>query len=88
MIFLLKHSARIGSILVGTTLACSGALAQTTERPDLQGICTHAVKKGSAIHLLGNLKGNSHGEVGLNGSGNHLHIRALRVETHMNRRSP
>ena len=42
MIFLLKHTARIGSLLVFTTLACSGALAQNTERPDLEGICPNA----------------------------------------------
>lgn len=42
MIFLLKHTARIWSLLVFTTLACSGAMAQNTERPDLQGIWTNA----------------------------------------------
>lgn len=42
MTFPLKHTARVGSLLICTTLACSGALAQTTERPDLQGIWTNA----------------------------------------------
>ena len=41
MIFPLKHTARMGSLLVGSTLACSLALAQTTERPDLEGIWTN-----------------------------------------------
>lgn len=42
MKFLPKHTARIGSLLVCTTLACSGALAQNAERPDLEGIYTNA----------------------------------------------
>ena len=42
MTFPLKHTARVGSLLICTTLACSGALAQTTERPDLEGIWTNA----------------------------------------------
>lgn len=42
MIFLLKPTARIGSLLICTALACSSALAQTAERPDLQGIWTNA----------------------------------------------
>jgi hypothetical protein len=42
MAFLLKHTTRIGSLLICTTLACSGALAQNAERPDLQGIWTNA----------------------------------------------
>jgi hypothetical protein len=42
MIILLKHTARIGSLLVCTMLACSAALAQKAERPDLQGIWTNA----------------------------------------------
>ena len=42
MTFPSKHTARIGSLLICTTLACSGALAQTTERPDLEGIRTNA----------------------------------------------
>jgi len=42
MTFPSKHTARIGSLLICTTLACSGALAQNTERPDLEGIWTNA----------------------------------------------
>ena len=42
MTFLRKHTARIGSLLVCATLACSGALAQNTERTDLEGIWTNA----------------------------------------------
>ena len=42
MTFPLKHTARIGSLLICTTLAGSGALAQNTERPDLEGIWTNA----------------------------------------------
>ena len=42
MTFPLKHTARVGSLLICTTLACSGALAQNTERPDLEGIWTNA----------------------------------------------
>jgi hypothetical protein len=42
MTFLPKHSNHISSLLLCTTLACTGALAQTAERPDLQGIWTNA----------------------------------------------
>lgn len=42
MTFPLKPTARIGSLLICTALACSGALAQNTGRPDLQGIWTNA----------------------------------------------
>ena len=42
MKILLKHTARIGSLLVCTTLACSAALSQNTDRPDLEGIWTNA----------------------------------------------
>ena len=42
MTILLKHTARIGSLLVCMTLACSTALAQNTKRPDLEGIWTNA----------------------------------------------
>ena len=41
MTFLLKQSARIGSLLTLTTLACSSAWAQA-DRPDLEGIWTNA----------------------------------------------
>ncbi|MCH2355418.1 MAG: hypothetical protein MK319_01880 [Pseudomonadales bacterium] len=37
-----KHPARIGSLLLCTALACSGALAQNTARPDLGGVWTNA----------------------------------------------
>ena len=42
MIFLLKHTARVGSLLFFSILACSSALAQNSERPDLEGIWTNA----------------------------------------------
>ena len=47
MTFLTKHFARIRSLLVCTALACitlisSAALAQNSDRPDLQGIWTNA----------------------------------------------
>ena len=41
MTFILKQSARIGSLLTLTTLACSSAWAQA-DRPDLEGIWTNA----------------------------------------------
>ena len=42
MTTLLKHPARIGSLLLCTALVCSGALAQNTARPDLEGVWTNA----------------------------------------------
>jgi len=38
---LLKQPARIGSLLLCTALLCTGALAQNTARPDLEGIWTN-----------------------------------------------
>ena len=37
-----KHPTRIGSLLLCTALACSGALAQNTARPDLEGVWTNS----------------------------------------------
>ena len=42
MTTLLTHPTRIGSLLLCTVLACSGALAQNTARPDLTGVWTNA----------------------------------------------
>lgn len=42
MTTLLKHPARIGSLLLCTAVACSGALAQNAARPDLEGVWTNA----------------------------------------------
>jgi hypothetical protein len=42
MTILLKQFVRIGSLLICTTLASSLALAQSNERPDLEGIWTNA----------------------------------------------
>ncbi|MDP6537672.1 MAG: hypothetical protein QGG02_15320 [Gammaproteobacteria bacterium] len=42
MTILSKHAARIGSLLVCTTLASSAVLAQSTDRPDLEGTFTNA----------------------------------------------
>jgi hypothetical protein len=42
MTTLLKQTARIGSLLLCTALAYSGALAQSTARPDLGGVWTNA----------------------------------------------
>ncbi|MEX0619311.1 MAG: hypothetical protein WDZ76_11285 [Pseudohongiellaceae bacterium] len=39
---LLQHTAHIGSLLLLTTLASAGALAQSAARPDLEGIWTNA----------------------------------------------
>ena len=39
---LIKHTAQIGSLLLGTTVACSGALAQNSARPDLEGVWSNA----------------------------------------------
>ena len=41
MTYLLKHPARIGSLLLCTALAGPGAQAQNTARPDLEGVWTH-----------------------------------------------
>ncbi len=38
----LKHPATIGSLLLCTAVACSGALAQNALRPDLEGVWTNA----------------------------------------------
>ena len=42
MTTLLNHPALIGSLLLCTVLACSGAQAQNTARPDLGGVWTNA----------------------------------------------
>ena len=42
MTTLLKHPARIGSMLLCTALVCAGAQAQNTARPDLTGVWTNA----------------------------------------------
>jgi len=42
MTILLKHAARIGSLLVCTTLASSAAVAKSADRPDLEGTFTNA----------------------------------------------
>ena len=42
MTFLIKYPARIGSLLLCTALACSGAQAQNTARPDLEGVWSNA----------------------------------------------
>ncbi|MBL4821869.1 MAG: hypothetical protein JKY98_12930 [Gammaproteobacteria bacterium] len=42
MTTLLKHPTRIGSLLLCTAVACSGALAQNTARPDLEGVWSNA----------------------------------------------
>ncbi|MDA1371529.1 MAG: hypothetical protein O2971_12320 [Proteobacteria bacterium] len=42
MTTLLKHPARIASLLLCTSLACSGAQAQGTARPDLEGVWSNA----------------------------------------------
>lgn len=42
MTTLLKHPARIGSLLLCTALACAGAQAQNTSRPDLGGVWSNA----------------------------------------------
>jgi hypothetical protein len=42
MTILLKHTARVSSLLLATTLACSSALAQNAQRPDLEGTYTNA----------------------------------------------
>ena len=42
MTTLLKHPARIGSLLLCTALVCAGAQAQNTARPDLTGVWTNA----------------------------------------------
>lgn len=39
---LLQHCTRFGSVLLSTALASTPALAQTAERPDLEGIYTNA----------------------------------------------
>ena len=42
MVYLLKHAARIGSLLLCVALPCSIALAQNTTRPDLGGVWSNA----------------------------------------------
>ncbi len=42
MTTLLKHPARIGSLLLCTALACTSAQAQNTARPDLTGVWSNA----------------------------------------------
>lgn len=42
MNMLLKHPARIGTLLLCTVLVCTGAHAQNTVRPDLGGVWTNA----------------------------------------------
>ena len=42
MTTLLKHPARIGSLLLCSALVCAGAQAQNTARPDLTGVWTNA----------------------------------------------
>lgn len=42
MTYLLNRSARLGSLLLCTTLGCSGAQAQNIERPDLAGFWSNA----------------------------------------------
>ena len=42
MTTLLKHPARIGSLLLCSALACSGAQAQNTARPELGGVWSNA----------------------------------------------
>ncbi|MBT3530200.1 MAG: hypothetical protein HOF74_15150 [Gammaproteobacteria bacterium] len=42
MLFLLKNTARIGSLVACVALVSSPAMAQNAERPDLQGVWTNA----------------------------------------------